>query len=330
MSDNEILILNPLKSTLRHYERELVNTLKVAGYHSVSMIPVVQADGVSGIKERLRIAAASLIERTRLGLSIRGQLIIVTWPMFGYLDPLSLWILCRRNRVHFILHDPTPLRHELGHSRLSRHLFKLAIITTHSQVIYHTELAQKTGQLLCGISGVIAPHPILTSPTKHNSPTIVSVGNHTIRVLGQYKQTRAVGALEAIARDNARGFRLEIHGRGWPPVKGWAVSDRFVSEGAFDSLLQSSNCVVIPYDSFFQSGVAVRSLEHGVPVVAPRHEHIVELYGSDWPGLVDNENDWYEAILRVLAADRRSLEKRVDEVRTSTGHGWSKILDRQT
>jgi hypothetical protein len=104
------------------------------------------------------------------------------------------------------------------------------------------------------------------------------------------------------------------------------VFDGFVPEDQFDVILQTSNCVVIPYDLFFQSGVAVRCLELGVPVVARRHEHIIELFGHDWPGIVHDPTDWPDAIVRALAIDTTAIQARRAVVRSRVLREWSAVL----
>ena len=327
VSGETIHILNPLRLTLLHYEHEMVDTLKLAGYSRVQVIPTTNGEGVTGATQRLRIMLASLIERVKLGFSMRGQTVIVVWPLFGYLDPWTLWSLCYSNRVFMVMHDPTPLRKAYGYSRISRRLFKWIVGMTNIQVVYHTALAMEVGVEMCGIAGVVVPHPMSAVNTDRPGISESAESRCTVRVLGQYKKTRAIAPLEHIAAQEADDLLLEVHGRGWPSVAGWQVSARFVPEAEFDMLIASSDCIVIPYDTFFQSGVAVRSLELGVPVVGPRHEHIVELYGSDWPGLVRDETDWHAAVLRAVATDAGKLEKRADDVRVKASHAWSEILD---
>ena len=61
--------------------------------------------------------------------------------------------------------------------------------------------------------------------------------------------------------------------------------------------------MLIPYSHFYQSGVAVRALELGVPVIGPRHPFLIDLLGPDSPGFVDAGNParWADAIVRASA-----------------------------
>ena len=200
MSDETIFILNPLTSTLRHYEGELIDTLESAGYPTAETIPTVEGEGIFGAAQRIRVAAASLAERVRMGAAMRDRTIIVAWPLFSYLDPLTLWGLCRHNRVFIVMHDPTPLRRSYGHSAIPRRLFKRIVERTDTYVVYHTALAQRTGENACGIAGAVVPHPIAARPGQPNGPA--RSGRPTIRVLGQYKPARTLAPLRQLAVDD--------------------------------------------------------------------------------------------------------------------------------
>jgi hypothetical protein len=144
-------------------------------------------------------------------------------------------------------------------------------------------------------------------------------------VLGRYKNTRSLDALAAIAEQAADSCDLEIYGRGWPRLRGWSVSDRFVPEAEFAALVHTSDCVVIPYDHFFQSGVAVRCLEAAVPVVAPKHEHIAQLFGEEWVGTV-RYGDWYSALVRALAVETAAITARRQVAETMIRDAWDDLL----
>jgi hypothetical protein len=69
--------------------------------------------------------------------------------------------------------------------------------------------------------------------------------------------------------------------------------------------LVDAECVLVPYRDYYQSDVAVRAVEAGVPVVGLRHEFIVSLLGADWPGLVEapHAEAWIHAIIAARSAD---------------------------
>src|SRR4051794_30593323 len=114
-------------------------------------------------------------------------------------------------------------------------------------------------------------------------------------------------ALASAVREGRYAATLEVKGRGWPPVPGWHVDDRFLTESEFDAAIASASCVVLPYARFYQSGVAVRCLELGTPVVAPPGEQISSLFGNEWPGLVHGDSDWTKATARALSVPRSEV-----------------------
>jgi hypothetical protein len=106
-------------------------------------------------------------------------------------------------------------------------------------------------------------------------------------VCGQYKPARDLELLVSLAPElRSRGYRLVVAGRGWPKIAGCEVDDRFLSENDLDQRIAASAAVLIPYSHFYQSGIAVRALELGVPVLGPRHPFLMDLFGTQWPGLI--------------------------------------------
>jgi hypothetical protein len=235
--------------------------------------------------------------------------------------------VARRNTVYIIVHDPSPLRRSYDQSRWAKQLFKAATRLASVKILYHTELAQQVGDRRTGVRGAVVPHPIRLDWTPTGERRGLGVRRPVVRVLGQYKQTRSLSALAEIADKAAGLYDLEIHGRGWPQVQGWSVQDHFVPEDKFTDLVQSSDCVIIPYDLFFQSGVAVRCLEVGVPIVAPFHEHIVQLYGDDWVGVVRDEAGWHNALAAALAVDAAAIFARRRHLAQTTSCAWRNLLE---
>lgn len=326
-ADCAVLIINPLRRTLAHYESELVETLIMAGRSVVEIADTVPGDVVTGPINRVVVTIRTVWARMRLARSERGKIVVVVWPLFGYLEPLTWMRMARHNTVYIIVHDPSPLRRSYGQSRWARGLFKAATRHAGVEVLYHTEHAQKVGVRLTGVRGAVIPHPIRI----YSTPTTQRRGPEgfrpVVRVLGQYKQTRSLSALAEIADQASEIYALQIHGCGWPQVEGWSVKDHFVPEDEFTDLVQSSDCIVIPYDLFFQSGVAVRCLEAGVPVVAPIHEHIVQLYGDDWVGVVRQEGGWHKALESALAVNLEVISARRRDLAQKTSCAWRNLLE---
>jgi hypothetical protein len=138
-----------------------------------------------------------------------------------------------------------------------------------------------------------------------------------VRVVGQYKADRDIDGLRALASTQDTDWLYEIYGRGWPHIDGWNVDDAFLTEDAFDQTIRTSSVVIIPYTRFFQSGVAVRSIELGTPVVGPRDSSLIELLGPDSAWLVDGD-DWLTAINAAIRAD-------AEEIATVAGAAYRRV-----
>ena len=133
-------------------------------------------------------------------------------------------------------------------------------------------------------------HPMFPpTPTVHG-PSPVGSPRPVVRVLGQYKQDRDLEVLRLLASELRGQFELEIVGRGWPEIAGWRVDARFVAESELDLLIRTSDAVLIPYRRFYQSGIAIRALENGTPVVGRAGTSLDALYGSDSKLLVREDS----------------------------------------
>ena len=114
----------------------------------------------------------------------------------------------------------------------------------------------------------------------------------TVLVLGQHKPARDLDVMAAIAPSlRVAGWELTVAGRGWPPMPGWRVIDRFVEDSEFRALLDTQRVLLLPYRYYFQSGVALRALEAGVPVVGRQTGFLTSVLGDDFPGAVVDWND---------------------------------------
>jgi len=324
------LVINPLKHALAHYEVELLEVLNSSGHDIVEIADVVPGDRVTGPLHRIAVATRTVWQRERIAQSVNGRIVIIIWPLFGYFDPLTVRRLARRNTVYLIVHDPTALRRPFGQFSWARKLFRNALSRRHIRVIYHTECAQSVGAHDSGMAGTVVPHPICMSPSGRDQRALPTASRPVVRVLGQYKHNRSLAALALIADRAAGAYELEVHGHGWPEVDGWKVSNRFIPEHEFTDLVESSDCVVIAYDAFFQSGVAARCFEAGIPVVAPVNEHVAQLYGDDWAGTVRDASDWCGALVRALAVDSAEIRKRHFDIAPEIRNAWQDLLSKGT
>lgn len=291
-----ITLANPLPAALHHYQRELREVLEGAGVevHGRHCPDVEVAGGGRALK--LRRAVASLAGRVAV---VGAEPTVSLWPVFGLADPMT-WAL-HRGRVWVVVHDPTQLREQAGMGSLASKMGRLAS-RRRVGVLVHTAIAGDV-LLAAGWDPVRVPHPI-----RRPEPVAVG-GGEQVLVLGQWKPARSMTPLEQLAGVGAWDGRRQIVGRGWPAVEGWSVDPRFVSEEEVDDWIDRAACLVLPYDRYFQSNVSVRALERLRPVVGRRHEFLLDLYGADWPGIVEGE-DWGAAIVRVTSVTAEEMARR--------------------
>jgi glycosyltransferase involved in cell wall biosynthesis len=160
-------------------------------------------------------------------------------------------------------------------------------------------------------------HPMLPPVEEDCKENDGDQGSPVVRVLGQFKRDRDLGALVALAEELGPDVQLEIVGRGWPELEGWKVDSRFVSEAELDELMRTSSAVVIPYVRFYQSGIAIRALESNTPIVGRAETSLADLYGRNSRLLVTedpatgvvNEHSWVEAVRYAVAAGREEAAR---------------------
>jgi hypothetical protein len=294
----KVELVNPLPAALSHYQAEIVSTLRLAGHDvTVSPLSIDIEVGAASRSSKIRRGLLSLIR----GLRYRSQAdrVLVLWPVFGYWDGLIFRNAASGRRTSVIMHDPISLRPTFGYSVFSRFFARWACrFGVSAEWIVHGQLAA-TALLSEGIhASQVLPHPILSGQKERADRTKA----RCVTVLGQFKASRDLEMLARLGSHDASKFEFRILGRGWPPVAGWHLTDRFISEAEFDEATLESVAVVIPYSSFFQSGVAVRCLETLTPVLGPDHEFLRELFGDDYVGLISSEANpclQLEALTRV-------------------------------
>lgn len=292
-----VSIYNPLPDALHHYQTALVDVLSAAGMATRSAwAPSVEVHGKS-TSQRAQAALADLAAHLRTAR--RGGHVIVCWPTYGLLEPL-LWLAAwRRSTVSVIVHDPTPLRPQIGMGRGARAVGGMAGRTRTVHVVVHSQAASRELEAMGWAPPTVLPHPVCRPLPRPDGPGDA----RTVLVCGQYKPARDLELLVSLAPQLRRlGYRLLVVGRGWPQIAGWEVDDRFLSESELDQRIGSSAAVLIPYSRFYQSGIAVRALELGVPVVGPRQPFLMDLFGAQWPGLISSGNGavaWADGLAKV-------------------------------
>ena len=295
-ASSAIAVYNPLPQALAHYEA----ALRLAAGSWLG--PAVAGGGVElGGGGALRKADV-LRRHVRVLRSAEGPLIDL-WPGLGHLE--SVVLSRRKSPSALVFHDPDPIRDARGYGALARHT--AAATSSRVVVVAHSEAA-RARLLQIGYRHVVRlPHPTIGRQPGPRPEVPV------VRVLGQYKASRDLPLLESIGGLlRGAGLRGEIVGRGWPAIPGWDQRQGFVAEDEFDALVSGSSAVLVPYTRFWQSGVALRSLEHGVPVVGVRGGFLTEVLGPDATGLVDVEDrdDPHAWLAAVMAA----IETAPDEI----------------
>lgn len=325
-----VYLYNPLPHALRHYEAALQDAL------SESARPVVSVPATSievGARPRLgraQTAVASILGRLPLLFRSAGD-ILVAWPAFGMLDVLGWLLLAVRHRVIVVVHDPVPIRPSFGYSSVHYRIAGLAVRLCRIELLTHSEAARTDLESRVHAAAIRMPlpmrrpHPLAPTAGQRRGPYIV-------KVLGQYKPVRDLEALDEISSHLADDLRFDLRvlGRGWPEMDGWHVTDAFIDEQRFANEIHEADCVVIPYVRYYQSDVMVRCLESSTAVVARRHEHAQELYGRDWPGLVDGSGGWADAIVRLGNLEAGDIHRRAAATHAHITALWVAFADAGT
>jgi GT2 family glycosyltransferase len=305
------VLVNPLGGALAHYTEALARTLEASG--TEVRLYAINEPSISG-QSRWRWLSdyLRLLAKTREAGRRSHRRTLVVWPVLGFFDLVLVRLLCGGG-ASVVYHDPKPLVRAAGSSPLSARLvFRLPNLP---QVVVHSVAAAKAMTSLGFTSTMhLLAHPMLP-PVALDAKAAeqATVRRPVVRVLGQFKRDRDLGALEALARELTSDVDLEIVGRGWPSLDGWKVDSRFVSEQELDELVKSSDAIVIPYLRFYQSGIAIRALEANTPVVGRAATSLADLYGPEsrlllredpQTGLVEDRS-WAEAVRYAVSDGRK-------------------------
>lgn len=324
-----ITVLNPLGSTLDYYTRQLTRMMQDNG---AAVIPRVVFEPSASNRSRvgwLFDYMRELHSARRDQKKTRGPL-LVTWPVVGYLDIVLIAVFFG-GPAWLVVHDPSPLVRAVGYDSFSRALASL--FSRKVGLIVHSHDARKavTDRNASFRLPTVLPHPLFP-PISGRKPPSDTKDLPLVRVLGQYKKDRNLDALRDIGKDLEGMCRLEIWGRGWPQLDGWNVQEGFVTEDEMENLVASSDVIVIPYKKFFQSGIAIRSVEHGVPVVGPKASSLTELFGEASQLLAEDgrkssgESRWAQAVLWAISNGRLETEVAGQNVWAKTDRAWAEWI----
>lgn len=324
------VLINPLGGALGHYTDSLASTLEAAGA-DVDVRAFDEPSRCDGSKLRWLVRYVGVLLSVRR--SLRGSVpttAIVTWPVLGFLDLVILRvILGRKAESRLMLHDPVPLVHAVGYSRVSQLLGRL--FSRRHRIVVHSTAARDALRS----TGYQRPAEIVPLPvTPRPSTTTPEGSTPVVRVVGQYKGDRDLDVLREIGRSLESKAVLEIHGRRWPAVEGWSVTDEFVPEAELENLMATSDVVLIPYRRFFQSDIAVRCIEIGTPFIGPAESSLSELLPPASELLVtteglstaDRASEWITAIESAFARGPVDFQEQVSHVAAENAACWSDWL----
>lgn len=265
---HRVVIVNTLGGALEHYTRELVHDFERLRVD----VDVLSIDEPSKSGDSSLIWLCKYVRALRAARRLRAP-IIVTWPVLGYVDLLIMRLFAGR-RASIVVHDPRPLVAARGYGRLAQ---AVGGLFSGQPIVVHSVQAQRAvdNKRLRAASLLVA-HPMLPPIHKHHRVS----GSPVVRVLGQYKPDRDIDMLKDLGA-RFSGPRLEVVGRRWPNIEGWSVRDEYIPEEELAQLVVDSDVVLVPYRRFYQSGIAIRCLEVGTPVVGPKGTSMDALLGAD-------------------------------------------------
>jgi GT2 family glycosyltransferase len=266
-------IINPLGAALAHYTNALEVLLRDVGASVI--VSSITEPSVSG-KGRLNYLARYFKLIAASG-NKKNEKTLVVWPVLGFVDLVLAPLLGHKN-VSVIYHDPKPLVRSVGTGRATAKIVGLSPLRA-NVIVHSTSAANEMNAAGLGVGQTVLEHPMVP-PTNLSARRFVNSAQPVVRVLGQFKQDRDLDVLRDLATQLGRDYVLEVVGRGWPPITGWTVDSRFVSESELDELIQSSDAIVIPYKRFYQSGIAIRALELGTPIVGRADTSLSGIYGK--------------------------------------------------
>jgi hypothetical protein len=320
--DLDIVLVNPLGAALHHYTASLQHLLKDCGA-KVKSISLMEPSAPKQTRLRWLHQYVKTLRhaKRRTPTESASTIVIQTWPVLGYWDFAISRLLLRATPGFIILHDPRPLVPAVGYGRLARWIASRRQVV--ARAIVHSDAASQIVEedVHLGMTTNL-PHPMFP-PDKREKPA----GRVIVRVLGQYKADRDLAAMEQLVRQGSQEWRYEVVGRDWPSIAGWKVTSKFVDENAFDSLIRTSSAILIPYVRFFQSGVAIRSLELGTPIVGPRCSSLRTLLGTNSQWLVDESTgSWTRAVEAAIEANPQEIFRAASTAYDNALRGWREWL----
>ena len=315
-----VKIYNPLHLVLGNFTERLIEVLDHQGIASIEL-PSRNGE-VHGSKSAKAISFASHLRRARHYAGDPGPN-IVTWPLLGWWE-MPLW-RHSRNKTFVIMHDPEPLIYQNGLSARAAEISSKLIGPDWPHMVTMSPEAYEVASKYFDSDRIHLLSLPMRSPQFYET---MQTGRRVL-VLGQYKPARDLDVMATIAPElRAQGWEPTVVGRGWPEIPGWDVVNRFLTESEFHNMLISSAVVLLPYRRYFQSGVAIRALEAGVPVVGRQTGFMTSIFGNNFSGSIENwdtPSDWINAIAAANFA-RADQMKAARDYSTKGATEWATLL----
>jgi hypothetical protein len=311
-----VAIVNPLANALDHYMSALRESLRQEGFDPLEIVFPEPSKADSG---RLRWVLNFYIALVRARFS-GARRIIATWAPLGYIDVALLPLIGGRS-AWIVIHDPLPLASTTGYDAIS---IRAARVFGSQQIIVHSEAAAaEITKVLGRRPKTVLPLPLL--PREVNEQPRNVDRRQSILVFGQFKPDRDIALLTRLGDQLASEYELNIVGRRWPTVPGWNVRDEFIPEAEVEPLLSAASVVLIPYRRFYQSDVAIRCIELGVPVVGLASSSLREMLGADSPLLVprDDAESWVDTIRSAARTGRAAVRQSRTSLYEETLSAWA-------
>lgn len=314
-------ISDSIQNVFNHFDEALAQTIIRTGYLPQQLRQTPQIEGLNSIKNKVVTLFRSLLWPIKAE-KCSNKLVFQVWPTLGCWEVL-LW---RKSKSIVFMHDPVPLRKQIGFSSSAKLMAKTPLLVGKCKVLSLSHDGLVRAQELFPLSqNIYAPHPIKTTVHQHQATGM------TISIVGQYKQARDIQLIEELGeRLTAKGYKTKIWGRGWPTsLSHWEVNSRFLSESELDQVIIDSRLIVLPYSFFFQSGIAIRALELGRLSVSIDNSFMRELFGQSSPNIVDGLelDNWTNAVMNSckiseeeIAVIRQKYTSHVDEI-------WEELLN---
>lgn len=323
MTINRIVsICDSIPLALCHFERELIETyLRVDPNVIIKGINTPSVEDSKGILLKIKLLISSVFfpQKTE---GHKNKSIYQLWPTLGCWE-IILW---RKNTTIVLIHDPIPLRKQLGWSRIARAAATNQYLVGKAKILSLSEDAYELSRSLFPRNPhVFALHPICSSVEPRAIPA-----SKVISILGQNKSARNLDLIYKLGDVlQAKGFTCRIIGRGWPEKLGvWNVISKFIEEEELDQAIQESNVILLPYDYFFQSGIAIRALENARLCVGPSNSFMKNLYGTNSENLVQNTREileWVSAVEWATSQQISTVEMYKQDYTRRVDLSWAEL-----